>query len=97
MKCSFRPAVVLLAGAYLISAHAPAQAFVGVLMLADAWAKKEAKVALDTPGHAEWCAQMHPGYRKEWNNYPIGDGRIRFCASPYYTPPWLQWRSDLPN
>jgi hypothetical protein len=97
MKRIFRPAPILLAIAFLALFQAPAHAFIGVLMMADAWVKKEAKIALATPGHVEWCAEHHTGYRKEWNNYPIGDGRIKFCASPFYTPPWLKWSANLPK
>jgi hypothetical protein len=76
----------------MLSVGAPsAHAFIGTFILIDSLAKKEAKVALATPGHAEWCAQQHPGYRKQWNNYLVEGGRVQFCASPYYTPPWMKF------
>lgn len=65
-----------------------ANAQLAPIMLMDAWAKHENKVAAATPGHAEWCAQNHKGYRPQWNNYNDKDGIMRYCASPFYTPPW---------
>lgn len=71
-----------------LAAAAPASAQLLPIMLMDAWAKKENKVAAATPGHAEWCAKNHRGYRPQWNNYNDAKGIMRYCASPYYTPPW---------
>lgn len=81
-----------LAFVMLITSQMPANAIVGALMLLDRYIKKEASIALSTPGHAEWCADKYPGYRKQWNNYRIEEGRVAYCASPFYTPPWMKWR-----
>lgn len=71
-----------------IAFAAPAQAQLAPIMLMTAWAKKEMKVAAATPGHSAWCAKNHKGYRPQWNNYNDKDGVMRYCASPFYTPPW---------
>ena len=76
------------ASAMVFSVQPSAHAFIGLFSLADRVIKKEAKIALQTPNHAQWCAKKHPGYRAKWNNYRIANGRVRYCASPYYTPPW---------
>jgi hypothetical protein len=67
---------------------APSNAFVGLFIMADKWFKDEAKKAAQTPGHAEWCASFRPGYRPQWNNWRLPNGRVTYCASPFYTPPW---------
>ena len=85
----------ILAASALIAAGTlvtPSNAMVGAAIYADNYVKKQAKIALATPDHARWCAKNHKGYRKEWNTYPVGGGRISHCASPYYTPPWKKWR-----
>ena len=58
------------------------------LVLLDMMFKQSNKQALATPGHAEWCANSRPGYRKQWNNWRQPDGNVTYCASPFYTPPW---------
>jgi hypothetical protein len=60
----------------------------GPIMLADWVIKRSNKEAAATPGHSEWCAKLRPGYRPQWNNWRTSDGRVTYCASPYYTPPW---------
>ncbi len=65
-----------------------ASAQLGPIMLADWAIKRSNKQAAATPGHAEWCARSKPGYRAQWNNWRTSDGRVTYCASPYYTPPW---------
>ena len=66
----------------------PASAQLLPLMLLDKGFKEEAKKAKNTPGHVEWCRKKKPGFRAEWNNWRTSDGRVEYCASPYYTPPW---------
>jgi len=82
---------VPIAIAMLSISYLPAHSFVSALILADRYVKNESKIALNTPGHAAWCSRKHPGYRKQWNNYKRPNGRVRHCASPYYTPPWMKW------
>ncbi len=74
----------------------PAQAFTP-LMLIDRFIKKETKMALQTPGHVAWCKKNHPGYRPKWNNYRIANGRVKYCASPYFSPSWMKWRQPGRN
>ena len=97
MKYRNRMLVAPLAAALLATTIVPANAFITPLVLADRFIKAQAKIALETPGHVEWCLQNHPGYRPQWNNYRIANGRVAYCASPYYTPPWMQWRQNLPQ
>ena len=92
MKISNPIAVLTVACGLLAGSQVPANAFIGALVLADKFIKKEAAIALQTPNHAAWCAKKHPGYRAKWNNYRIPNGRVRYCASPYYSPPWMKWR-----
>ena len=77
--------------AFVFCGQPSAHAFVGALFLADRAIEISTKEALAIPEHGDWCAQKHPGYRKQWNNYKLEDGRVRYCASPYYTPPWMRW------
>lgn len=70
----------------------PANAFVSALILADRMVEKSQKEALATPGHIEWCQRKYPGFRPQWNNYKLENGRVAYCASPYYTPPWMAWQ-----
>lgn len=58
------------------------------LVLLDMMIQKSNKEARAIPEHVEWCKQHHPGYRAQWNNWRNADGRVSYCASPYYTPPW---------
>ena len=81
-------AVLPLAVAGLLAAQTAAHAQLAPLMLLDAMIKKSNKEAAATPGHAAWCAASRPGYRAQWNNWRTPDGRVTYCASPYYTPPW---------
>lgn len=77
--------------AILLSATVqPAGAVVAPLVLADRFLKAEAKKAFNTPGHVQWCLKNHPGFRPKWNNYRIENGRVKYCASPYYSPPWMR-------
>jgi len=76
------------AAAMLFLAQQAAHAQLAPLMLADWMIKKSNKEAAATPGHAEWCAASKPGYRPQWNNWRTSDGRVTYCASPFYTPPW---------
>ncbi|WP_075996785.1 hypothetical protein [Salaquimonas pukyongi] len=85
-----RLAVMALASAVVFSAAPSANAFLSVFMLADRVIKKENAKALATPGHAAWCAKQQPGYRKKWNNWRLPNGRVKYCASPYFTPMWMQ-------
>ncbi len=77
-----------LAFAALLASQSASHAFTAPLALMDWAIKKSNKEALATPGHAEWCARSKPGYRAQWNNWRTPDGRVTYCASPYYTPPW---------
>jgi len=70
----------------------PANAFLTPFVLADRVIKQENKKALATPGHAAWCAKQAPGYRKQWNNWRTPNGRVKYCASPYFTPLWMRGR-----
>ncbi|MCG6858400.1 MAG: hypothetical protein LJE67_10065 [Salaquimonas sp.] len=88
MPKSIRLAVLPLALALLIGGQVAAHAQLAPLVLLDMMVKKSNKDAAATPGHAEWCAQHRPGYRPQWNNWLEKDGRVTYCASPYYTPPW---------
>ena len=72
----------------------PAHAVVAPLVLADRFIKSETQKAIATPRHVEWCAKKYPGYRPQWNNYKIENGRVAWCASPYYTPAWMRWRQN---
>lgn len=81
-------AIALPLAAALMFASSNANAQLAPIMLMDAWAKKENKVAAATPGHSGWCVENHKGYRPQWNNYNDKDGIMRYCASPFYTPPW---------
>lgn len=79
--------------AIAVASHVPASAsgIIGIGILVDKYLKQEAEVALNTPGHTQWCLQKYPGYRPHINNFIKPDGRVQFCASPYYTPPWMRW------
>lgn len=83
--------IVALSIGMLASSSLVANAWLSLAIMGDRYLKKQAKIALNTPGHATWCSKKHRGYRKEWNTYPRGDGRVRYCASPFYTPPWKKW------
>lgn len=91
MPISRKLLVLPLAAALIAPTVVPANAFITVLALADRYIKQQAKVANETPGHIEWCLKNHPGFRPQWNNYRIENGRVAYCASPYYTPPWMQY------
>lgn len=73
-------------------AVSPANAFISLFMMADRVVKQENAKALATPGHANWCAKQKPGYRKQWNNWRLPNGRVEYCASPYFTPIWMKGR-----
>jgi hypothetical protein len=77
-----------LGAAVLFLSAAASHAQLAPIMFADWFIKKTTKEALATPGHAEWCAQSRPGYRKQWNNWRTPDGRVTYCSSPYFTVPW---------
>ena len=84
-------AIILLAATVIMLSTAPAaNAFLGVFMLAERTITKESARALATPGHADWCARQQPGYRKQWNNWRLPNGRVKYCASPYFTPLWMK-------
>ena len=83
-------AALLLASAMVLTAPPAANAFLSVFMLAERTIKKENAKALATPGHAAWCAKQRPGYRKQWNNWRLPNGRVKYCASPYFTPVWMK-------
>ena len=87
MKLICKISLVPVAAAMLCLAQ-PAHAQLAPLMLADWLIKKSNKEAAAAPGHAEWCAKSKPGYRPQWNNWRTSDGRVTYCASPFYTPPW---------
>jgi hypothetical protein len=76
----------------LLTAALPANAFISMFVMADRVIKKENKKALATPGHAAWCAKQAPGFRKQWNNWRTPNGRVKYCASPYFTPLWMRGR-----
>ncbi|MEC9343461.1 MAG: hypothetical protein VYD64_06415 [Pseudomonadota bacterium] len=77
-----------IAMAAILAGQGIAHAQLAPIMLLDMMVKRSNKEALATPGHAEWCAASRPGYRAQWNNWRNDDGRVTYCASPYYTPPW---------
>lgn len=83
-------AALLLAPAMVLTAPVAANAFLSVFMMAERTIKKENAKALATPGHAAWCAKHKPGYRKQWNNWRLPNGRVKYCASPYFTPLWMK-------
>ena len=85
-----RFAAALLASAVMLSAAPAANAFISVFILADRVIKQETAKALATPGHAAWCAKQKPGYRKQWNNWRLPNGRVKYCASPYFSPVWMK-------
>ena len=90
MRKTARILAIPLGVAMFATSQLPAHAVVGsVFALTARYVQSEAKIAAETPGHAEWCAQRHAGYVKEWNSYPNGKSR-RHCASPLYTPPWMK-------
>ena len=88
-----------LAATIAVLSFAPAQAsgIIGTAMLIDKYIKKEAEVALNTPGHTAWCQQEYRGYRPHVNNFIKPDGRVQYCASPYYTPPWMKFGANAAN
>ena len=91
MRKRARILVIPMAFALIATSQLPAHAVVGTLFaLAAEYIQSEAKIAFETPGHAEWCAQRHARYVAEWNSYPVANGRRRHCASPFYTPPWMK-------
>lgn len=83
-----RIGILALAVAGLLAGQTNAHAFTSVFAMLDMMVKKSNKEALATPGHAAWCAKSRPGYRAKWNNWREPNGRVSYCASPYYTPPW---------
>ena len=83
-----RLAVLSLALGGLFAGQGGAQAQLLPLTLLDMMIKTSNKEALAVPGHAAWCAQSRPGYRAQWNNWRTPEGRVTYCASPYYSPPW---------
>jgi hypothetical protein len=86
---SLKAARILAAAAIALAVSAPlANAQLAPLVLADRFIKMETKKALATPGHVEYCAQVRPGYRAQWNNWRTADGRVTYCSSPYYKLPW---------
>lgn len=91
---SLRNTILLstIAATMALSSTLPANAFISWLMLADRTIKSETKKAIATPGHVEWCAKQAPGYRKEWNNWRLPNGRVKYCSSPYYTLLWMRGR-----
>lgn len=82
----------VISAALLTTSALPANAVVGLFVMADRVIKSENKKALATPGHVAWCLKNHAGYRPKWNNYPIGNGRIKYCSSPYYQLLWMRNR-----
>ena len=83
-----RLAALPLALGLLFAGECAAHAQLAPLVLLDMMIKKSNKEAQAIPEHLAWCAQNHPGYRPQWNNWRTPDGRVAYCASPYYTPPW---------
>ena len=79
---------VPLAFAALLASQTLSQAQLLPLTLLDMMIKKSNKEALAIPEHGAWCARSKPGYRVQWNNWRTPNGRVTYCASPYYTPPW---------
>lgn len=84
----YRLLALPLALGVVLASQGVSHAQLAPLMLLDRMIKKSNKEALATPGHVEWCAAQRPGYRPQWNNWRTPDGRVTYCASPYYTPPW---------
>ncbi len=85
----------LLAAAAAIAVAAgatQAHAVVGAFVLADKYFKEEVKKAINTPGHVEWCMSYKPGYRPQWNNWRLPNGRVTYCSSPYYSVPWNPYK-----
>lgn len=83
-----RMLTLTLASSMLVFGAVQASAQLLPIMLLDAWAKQEAKKARAIPEHVAWCIKHHPGFHPQWNNYNDKQGIMRYCASPYYTPPW---------
>lgn len=92
MRLIHHAAVLSIAGILLASQSIPANAQLSFFMMADRIVKNETAKAIATPGHAEWCARQEPGYRKKWNNWRTPNGRVKYCASPYFTPVWMRGR-----
>lgn len=89
MQKSRKIIVLIMTLALFVVSHVPAQAYTGVISLA-IWAiRADTKKALEIPQHAKWCARQHPGYRVQWNNYRIPNGRVKYCSSPYHMPAWM--------
>ncbi|MFZ1815307.1 MAG: hypothetical protein WBO55_18350 [Rhizobiaceae bacterium] len=78
-------AAALLALALTLGVQSAAHAFITPFIMMDRWIKSENSKALATPGHAEWCAQNKPGYRRQWNNWRKSDGTVTYCSSPFYS------------
>jgi len=74
--------------AITVAGYGVANAQLAPIVLLDMMFKKSNKDAQATPGHVEWCIANFPGYRPQWNNARTPDGRVTYCASPFYTPPW---------
>lgn len=96
MKKFTKRLVLPLALAISAATFVPAQAsgVLGAAIMIDKYLKKEAQVALSTPGHTSWCVQKYPGYRPHINNFIKPNGRVQYCASPYYTPPWMKFGAN---
>lgn len=83
-----RLASFVLAFGLVAASQGAAHAFTTPFVLLDMMVKQSNKEALAIPEHGKWCAEHHPGYRVQWNNWRTADGRVAYCASPYYTSPW---------
>ena len=84
----YRLAALPVALALLLAGQSISYAQLAPFVLLDMMIKKSNKEARAIPEHVQWCLQHHPGYRPQWNNWRTPDGRVAYCASPYYTPPW---------
>jgi hypothetical protein len=88
MPKQYRLAALPLALTMLVASQSVSYAQLAPLYLLDQWIKKSNKEAQAIPEHVQWCLEHHPGYRPQWNNWRTANGRVAYCASPYYTPPW---------
>lgn len=83
----------LLSGALLLPIFTPiaAHSFTFLLTMSAKMISDENKRAIATPGHVGWCKANIPGYVAKWNSYKNSVGRVKYCASPYYTPSWMKY------
>ena len=81
---------MLAAGLAVTMLPVNANAFISAFMMADRVIQQENAKAAAIPEHGRWCAKQRPGYRKQWNNWRLDNGRVKYCASPYFTPVWMK-------